>query len=384
VAIGWKRKRQVPEMRILSLNARGDEAREFRVLRREMAVGSGEDNQFVIRRPSVSRHHASLVFKTDHYEIADLGSTNGTFVNGQRVRGPAILGIGDELRIGDAAFILANPMGSGILRSAGKQSVPKKILTSRGAFEVVLLAFAIGFATAQYLAYLLYHEQNRLILAEAVAVNQPGMAPVSRATPNHLAGPETPLKTETAPAATPKVIARATAPTPSKAFNSETIAAKELAGGVALAQLITRSGTEAGHSAPDFTLPELDGSDVTLGTMHGKIVLLNFWATWCGACRSEMPSLEKLYQNLRSNRDFALLTISIDQQGKPAVAQFMSTGGYDFPVLLDTSNITSTAYGVSGIPSTFVIGRDGQIIWNCVGALDWSNPTIREALGKLL
>jgi peroxiredoxin len=66
------------------------------------------------------------------------------------------------------------------------------------------------------------------------------------------------------------------------------------------------------------------------------------------------------------------------------VAQFMSTNGYSFPVLLDTSNATSAAYGVSGIPSTFVIGRDGKIVWNCVGALDWSNPNVRDALKKLL
>jgi hypothetical protein len=62
----------------------------------------------------------------------------------------------------------------------------------------------------------------------------------------------------------------------------------------------------------------------------------------------------------------------------------MADNGYDFPVLLDPSNVTSAAYGVSGIPSTFVIGRKGQLIWNCVGAPNWSDPTIRAALKKLL
>jgi thiol-disulfide isomerase/thioredoxin len=383
VAIGWRRKRRVPEVRILSLNARGDDSCEFRLVKTEAAIGSGEDNQFVIRWPSVSRHHASLAFRKDHYEIADLGSNNGTFVNGERVIGPAIVEIGDELHFGDAKFILAKPVGAGILPAAKKLGAPKRILTSRGAFEAVLLAFAVGFAAAQYLAYLLYHAQNRLILAEAVAVDQPARSSASQPA-NHLAGRGTLSRTETVPAAVPKVVAHAAEPTPAVALNSETIAAKELAGGVALAQLIAGSGTEAGRSAPDFTLPQLDGSDVVLGAMHGKIVLLNFWATWCGACRSEMPSLEKLYQNLRSIHDFALLTVNIDRRGKPAVVQFMSTGGYNFPVLLDTSNSASAAYGVSGIPSTFVIGRDGRIIWNGVGALDWSNPTLRAALRKLL
>jgi peroxiredoxin len=382
--VGWKRKRHVPELRILWLNARGDENREFRVLKWEVAFGSGEDNQFVIQRPSISRHHASLAFRKGHYEISDLGSTNGTFVNGRRVRNPTILEIGDEIRIGDATFIIAKPADSGVLPSAGKHNLPKKILTARGTFEAVMLAFAIGFCAAQYLAYLLYHEQNRLILAEAVPINLPGNVPVPQPAPNHHAELPTSPRTEGTPAAAPKIIARAVVPTRPKVSNVETIAAKELAGGIALVGLIAGSGTRAGHPAPDFALPQLEGTDVSLATMHGKVVLLNFWATWCGACRSEMPSLEKLYRNFHSYRDFAVLTVNIDQRGKPAVAQFITTSRYDFPVLLDASNATSIAYGVSGIPSTFVIGRDGQIIWNCVGALDWSNPAIRDALRKLL
>jgi peroxiredoxin len=170
----------------------------------------------------------------------------------------------------------------------------------------------------------------------------------------------------------------------SKPSKSDTIAAKELAGGIALARLVAGSGTDAGRPALDFVLPELSGRDVSLGAMRGKVVLLNFWAPWCSSCRSEMPSLERLYRDLRSYPDFALLTVSIDQRGKAPVANFMATSGYDFPVLLDTSDAISAAYGVSGIPSTFVIGRHGRIIWNCAGALDWSNPTIRQALRKLL
>ena len=136
--------------------------------------------------------------------------------------------------------------------------------------------------------------------------------------------------------------------------------------------------------APDFELPALDGSEVALRSLRRKVVLLNFWATWCGACRSEMPALEGLYRDLRSNPDFALITVSGSGRGAGPVAQFMERNGYDFPVLVDDANATGSAYGVSGIPSTFVIGRDGQIVWNCVGAIDWSNPILREALNKLL
>lgn len=390
MAIGWKQKRQVPELRAVLLSPRADEAREFRLLKSEALIGSDEDSQFVIRRPSVSRRHASLSFRKDHYEISDLDSTNGTFVNGQRVKGPIAVEVGDEIHIGDATFILAKPAGSGILPSAGKRGLPKKVLTLRGGFEVALLTFAFGFAAAQYLAYLTYHEQNRLILAEAVPVNlpdkltMPPATPVLSVAPKELTGQGTAPKTESATGLTPEMVARTVARPPRAIPTSGSIAAKELAGGIALAGLFARSGADAGRPAPDFTLAELNGTDVTLSAMHGKVVLLNFWATWCGACRSEMPSLESLYRNFRSYREFAVLTVSVDQRGKSAVAQFMASNGYDFPVLLDSGNAMSSAYGVRGLPSTFVIGRDGQIIWNCAGALDWSNPTIRDALQKLL
>jgi peroxiredoxin len=173
-------------------------------------------------------------------------------------------------------------------------------------------------------------------------------------------------------------------PNPPRSANADTIAAKELAGGVALARLIAGSGSAAGYPAPDFSLANLDGDDVTLGAMRGKIVLLDFWATWCSACRSELPALQQLYRDLRANPDFAVLTVNLDEGGRSGVAEFMADNSYDFPVLLDPSNATSAAYGISGIPSIFVIGRNGRIIWNCAGAVDWSNPTVRSALKKLL
>jgi len=390
MAIGWKRRRQIPEVRFLALNARTDEPREFRVLKSEASIGSGEDNQFVIRRSGISTRHASLAFRKNRYEISDLGSTNGTFVNSRRISGSVVVEAGDEVGFGDALFVLAKPVGSGILSSSRASSVAKKVLTLRGSLEVMLLAFAVGFGAAQFLAYILYREQDRLILAAAVPINQPGKAAVPSAASNPPAAQSTEARAEihVRASASPKAGADAatapSTPVPVKVTNAVTIGEKELAGGIALARLIASSGTEAGRPAPDFTLPYLNGSDVALNTIRGKVVLLNFWATWCGACRSEMPSLENLYRDFRHYPDFAVLTVSVDQRGKPAVAQFMASNGYNFPVLLDTSNATSSAYGVSGIPSTFVIGRDGKIVWNCVGALDWSNPSVREALKKLL
>ncbi|HJU11501.1 MAG TPA: redoxin domain-containing protein, partial [Candidatus Binataceae bacterium] len=356
---------------------KADEPCEFRLLSSEALIGSSEDNQFVIRRSCVSRRHAALRFVKDQYELSDLGSTNGTFINGQRITGRTRVELGDEIRIGDAAFIVAKPVCSGSVRP-GKSNLPKKVLTFRGACEIILLTFAVGFGAAQYLAYLTYHEQSRLILAEAVPLNQsptvhvPSVpqqpsAPVPSKTIGHQVSSETQSRR---PA--------------SKSSNSDTFAVRELAGGNELSGLITGSGTKAGLPAPDFGLMDLNGKRVTLHGLQGNIVLLNFWATWCGSCRSEMPSLEHFYRQFHSYSDLAVLTVSVDARGKPAVAQFMASNQYDFPVLLDENNTTGGAYGVSGIPSTFVIGRDGKIIWNCVGALDWSNPRISEILMTLL
>jgi len=411
MVFGWKRKRVVPEIRFLSLEAGDDMPREFRLLKSDILIGSGEDNQFVIRRPSVSRRHASVAFRKDHYEISDLGSTNGTFVNGRRIAGPIAFDVGDELRVGDANFVVAKPAGT----ASQSPKTTKKAFTLRGAVEAMVLAFAVGFGAAQYLAYLFYHEQNRLILAGAVPINQGENGPVATNTGSQLRNPIPPAKGEAQPAptagqamseteaelstqpkkngsnrqaqpeATPAQVAELPrVRPPSMSSKPEGIGGKEFGGGVALARLIVGSGSEAGRMAPNFELTALDGSQFSLGSIRGKVVLLNFWATWCGACRSEMPALEGLYKDFRSNSDFALVTVSVSGHGAGPVTQFMQRNGYDFPVLVDDTNATSSQYGVSGIPSTFVIGRDGQIVWNCVGAIDWSNPVLRGALKKLL
>jgi peroxiredoxin len=166
-------------------------------------------------------------------------------------------------------------------------------------------------------------------------------------------------------------------------FNIVAIDDKELARAIDLEGLIRSAGTAAGRQAPSFSLPTLDGSEVSLEAMHGKIVLLNFWATWCGPCRTEMPSLEQLYRDFSAHPDFALVTVSTEGSTR-SVENFMTKNGYDFPVLLDADNAVSRAFGVSALPSTFVIDREGRIVWNNSGALDWSDSRLRDALKKLL
>jgi peroxiredoxin len=140
----------------------------------------------------------------------------------------------------------------------------------------------------------------------------------------------------------------------------------------------------AGEKAPDFTLPSLSGQEVSLANLRGKVVILNVWATWCEPCRAEMPSMETLYEDFKSNKNFVLLAVSQDEGSRDAVASFVKKNGYHFTVLLDPKNVVSAAYGASGVPETFVIDRNGRIVAHHLGAFDWSRPDVREALRDLL
>ena len=140
----------------------------------------------------------------------------------------------------------------------------------------------------------------------------------------------------------------------------------------------------AGGKAANFKLEALDGSTVTLEQLKGKVVFLNIWATWCGPCREEMPSMETLYDELRTNRDFVMLAVSQDTKGRLVVAPYVEKNGYHFKVLLDPENKVGEAYDVSGVPETFIIDREGRIVAHHMGAFDWSRPDVKDALKQLL
>ena len=148
------------------------------------------------------------------------------------------------------------------------------------------------------------------------------------------------------------------------------------------------SGTEApvaaGSQAADFKLEKLDGTTVSLQSLKGKVVFLNVWATWCEPCREEMPSMETLYDELKSNKDFVMLAVSQDTKGKSAVVPYVEKNGYHFEILLDPENKVGDSYSVSGVPETFIIDRRGRIVAHHMGAFDWSRPDVKEALRQLL
>jgi thiol-disulfide isomerase/thioredoxin len=135
-------------------------------------------------------------------------------------------------------------------------------------------------------------------------------------------------------------------------------------------------------SPRDFSLSALEGETGTLSSYKGKVVFLNFWATWCGPCRVEMPSLEAVY-NKFSDKGLEMLAVNCAEDNA-AVRSFIKNEGFSFPVLLDLDGRISANYGIQSIPTTFLIDRDGMIILRLVGSIDWNTPKIHAALESLL
>jgi peroxiredoxin len=144
-----------------------------------------------------------------------------------------------------------------------------------------------------------------------------------------------------------------------------------------------RTAVAAGKIAPDFTLTDLEGKSHSLSAFRGKVVFLNLWATWCPPCRSEMPSIQALYSAFQKDNDFVVLAVSEDSDVK-SVPTYIRDNRFGFPVLLDPRNLVGEAYDVSGLPESFVIGRDGRIVAHHVGPYDWSSADMRDALRDLI
>ena len=131
--------------------------------------------------------------------------------------------------------------------------------------------------------------------------------------------------------------------------------------------------------AQDFRLEDLKGEKWQLKNLKGKVIFLNFWATWCGPCKEEMPSLETLYQQFKE-KNFVFLTISVDYEGKNPVKEFIEKKRYTFPVLLDPKCETLDLYQVQGIPTTILIDKRGVMIGKVTGPRNWMS---REAISLL-
>lgn len=135
-------------------------------------------------------------------------------------------------------------------------------------------------------------------------------------------------------------------------------------------------------AAKDFSLPDLAGRQVKLADLRGKVVFLNFWASWCPPCRAEMPSMQKL-NDLLKKKKFVMLAAAQDQDQKKAVS-FIKSNKYTFPVLLDPRGKVARLYGVTAYPTTFLIDKKGRVRAREIGARDWSEQAVVDQIVKLI
>ncbi len=136
-------------------------------------------------------------------------------------------------------------------------------------------------------------------------------------------------------------------------------------------------------AAQDFGLPNLRGDHVKLSDYRGKVVFLNIWATWCPPCREEMPSMESLYQRLKG-RDFEILAVSIDRDGEKVVRPFAAKYGLTFPVLLDPDSKTYRLYGLTGVPESFIVDKNGSVIHKIIGPQDWMKKEWLDYFARII
>ncbi|MBM4125237.1 MAG: TlpA family protein disulfide reductase [Nitrospira sp.] len=149
------------------------------------------------------------------------------------------------------------------------------------------------------------------------------------------------------------------------------------------AQIQERPGLRVGSAAPNFQLRDLRGTPLTLSDYRGKVVLINFWATWCGPCRVEMPGMEVLYREF-DRKDFEILAVSTDQQGVAVTRPFRDEMGLTFPILHDSDFRVGVVYGARTLPMTFLVDRHGIITHRIFGARDWQSPQGRELIRTLM
>ena len=137
-------------------------------------------------------------------------------------------------------------------------------------------------------------------------------------------------------------------------------------------------------TAPGFNLTDMDGEQHTLDDYRGKVIMLNFWATWCPPCLREIPSMESIYQDL-GDKGFVVLAVNQFVSPDHVFAYMGQLSVYPtFPVLFDPDSRVSELYGVKGLPTTLLINRQGKVVYRAIGGRDFDHPRVRAIVNELL
>jgi peroxiredoxin len=162
------------------------------------------------------------------------------------------------------------------------------------------------------------------------------------------------------------------------------VAILALAFGVVWLQSSQYEPLVVGMNAPDFSLPDLQGKSQRLSDYRGKVVFLNFWATWCKPCKEEMPSMQVLWDNLKKE-DFVMLAVSMDRVTTTKdIPPFVENLKLTFPILTDSWGQTDKRYKLMGVPETYIIDQSGVLREKVIGPRDWTRTDSIETIVQLL
>ena len=162
------------------------------------------------------------------------------------------------------------------------------------------------------------------------------------------------------------------------------VAILALAFGVVWMQSAKYEPLTVGKVAPDFNLPDLNEKEIRLSDFRGKVVFVNFWATWCKPCREEMPSMEVLYKNFEKD-GLVILAISIDRvTTKKDIPPFVKSLNLTFPILVDSWGQTDKRYKLMGVPETYIIDQQGVLREKVIGPRDWTMLDNLQVVTQLL
>jgi cytochrome c biogenesis protein CcmG/thiol:disulfide interchange protein DsbE len=135
-------------------------------------------------------------------------------------------------------------------------------------------------------------------------------------------------------------------------------------------------------AAPDFRLASLESGPVALSDYRGKVVLVNFWATWCPPCVEETPGLEKFAEQMR-DQDVTVIGVSVDED-LSALRKFVAQYHLSYPIALDPDRVTANRYGTFKFPETYILDRDGRVAEKIIGATDWQDPRMVSFVQSLV